>query len=56
MKYQDELVNVWVIELNGYSEGIINLFLELRREDAKEILDNITEYQNEAQKKTKKTK
>jgi len=31
LKYQDEMVNLWLMKLNGYTEGIINLFLELPR-------------------------
>jgi len=51
--YQDKLIEIWVVSIDGEKEKILDKVLNYRKEDFKQIVDYISSIGEEAEKKTK---
>lgn len=52
IKYQDKLIEIWVVDIDGNSENITEKMLEMRKEDYRQVVNEITALMNAEEKKT----
>jgi hypothetical protein len=53
LQYQNKLIETWVVEIDGKTEGLVELMLDFRKEDFKQVVDEITKISGTDEKKTK---
>ncbi len=53
LSYQDKLVEIWVVSVDGKTEGFSEGMLDWKKEDYKKVIDEITAIGEDEQKKTK---
>jgi hypothetical protein len=52
LAYQDKLIEVWIVSVDGKKEGIKEEMLEWRKADFKEVIDFISANDKDTEKKT----
>lgn len=54
LEYQNKLIEVWITEIDGKTDNMLEAMLDFRKEDFKEVIDKINGLSQEDEKKTKK--